>query len=263
LAVGNYQTEFVGIGFSELKSLADSLNLAAKRLSKLDETRKELFANISHDLKTPLTMILAYTELIKDVSGNDKRKREEHLAIIEKETNYLASLINEMELMSSQDHQLKLEQFNFSKEIILMMNSFLGAYRQTKVKFESYVDEDIIVEADKIKLLRVVQNFVSNAVKHSEKGQIVEVSLIRHNNNARLSVKDFGRGISKEQLPLIWERYYRVSSTFHRNTQGSGLGLSIAKAILEQHKLNYGVESEEGKGSNFYFEITIINGNNS
>jgi two-component system, OmpR family, sensor histidine kinase ArlS len=263
LAVGNYQYTFNGLYFNETRNLADSLNLAASRLSKLDLTRKELFANISHDLKTPLTMILAYTELIKDISGNDKKKREEHLAIIEKETNYLSSLINEMELMSNQESQLRLEQFNFSNEITMMMNSFLGAYRQTKVKFESYVDEDIIVEADRIKLLRVVQNFVANAVKHSDKGKLVEVSLIRSNNKARLTVKDFGHGISKDLLPLIWERYYRVSSNFHRNTEGSGLGLSIAKAILEQHHLNYGVESEEGKGSEFYFEINIIDGNNS
>lgn len=264
LALGNYQEQFTSSGYSEVEDLATTLNLTAKRLSEIDKMRKELFANVSHDLKTPLTNIIVYSELLHEVSGENPQQREAHLNIIQDEANYINQLVEDMNLMSKEGkHDLKYTNFNISAALVHLIDLISQNNQNPLVRFESYIEEQIIVSADKTKILQVIRNFINNSMKYSgEKNNVIEINLRKRGGKAELEVIDRGIGISKEQIPYIWDRYYRGSSNFHRREGGSGLGLSIAKSILEQHQLIYGASSEPGKGTRFYFEMEIIDGNN-
>lgn len=259
LAHGNYDTTFVGSGYSEVNELANTLNDAKDKLSKIDELRRDLIANVSHDLKTPLTMIKAYAEMILDISGDKKEKREEHLNVIIKEVNYLDNLIKDMqELSKMQAGYIVLNKYNFdlSSKVLEVMHLFDVMIHEKSFEVELNVQPDVFVYADEVKIGQVIYNFISNAFKNSDDHTKVTINLTANEDFTRFEVVDQGSGIKEEDLPYIWDRYYKIEKKFIRNHQGTGLGLAIVKAILDAHNIAYGVESEYGKGSIFYFEIS-------
>jgi len=264
LAQGNYNTRFSGKGYHEAESLSSALNIATERLSKLDEMRQELFSNVSHDLKTPLTNILLYTELLDNSCESKSENQKEYLEIIQKEVRYLNQLVEDMNDISQKSIDLSIEVFNLSKLMMKLLEIVSLANTDENIRFESYIEEGVIVKGDRIKIEQVIRNFVLNSLKYnSNPSNVIEINLNKKGNKALVEVIDQGDGIAAEEIPLIWDRYYRGISNFHRQKSGSGLGLSIAKSILEQHGLIYGVNSEKGKGARFYFEMEIVNGNNS
>ncbi|MDO5085663.1 MAG: HAMP domain-containing sensor histidine kinase, partial [Erysipelotrichaceae bacterium] len=249
LAHGNYDTTFVGSGYSEVNELANTLNDAKDKLSKIDELRRDLIANVSHDLKTPLTMIKAYAEMILDISGDKKEKREEHLNVIIKEMQ---------ELSKMQAGYIVLNKYNFdlSSKVLEVMHLFDVMIHEKSFEVELNVQPDVFVYADEVKIGQVIYNFISNAFKNSDDHTKVTINLAANEDFTRFEVVDQGSGIKEEDLPYIWDRYYKIEKKFIRNHQGTGLGLAIVKAILDAHNIAYGVESEYGKGSIFYFEIS-------
>ena len=258
LAQGNYDAKFETDSFSEINDLASTLDDATEKLSKVNDLRKDLVANVSHDIKTPLTMIKAYAEMIKDISGEDPIKRNEHLDVIIKETEYLDKLVSDMSQLSKlQSGVIELSRDNFDlkeciNKVVLLLSHVIN---------EKHIDlkldlDDCFVYADEIKISQVIYNFLSNALKYSDDNSTIEIKLRNSEDNARVEVNDNGSGISKEALPYIWDRYYKVDKNFNRTVNSTGLGLAIAKAILEAHEAAYGVESELGKGSSFWFELS-------
>ena len=259
LADGDYDVSFKTDSFSEINELAQTLDDATDKLSKVDELRKDLVANVSHDIKTPLTMIKAYAEMIKDISGEDPEKRNEHLDVIIKETDYLNKLVTDMSQLSKlQSGNIEISKNNFDlKQMVLDVVELLkDMLPEKKVKLSLNLDETIAY-ADEIKIKQVVYNFISNAIKHSKDEGVVKINLINSSEDIiRLEVIDTGDGISEESLPYIWDRYYKVDKNFNRSIESTGLGLAIAKAILEAHKAKYGVTSKINEGSTFYFELS-------
>ena len=258
LADGNYDLDLKTDSFSEINDLAITLDDATKKLSKVNDLRQDIVANVSHDIKTPLTMIKAYAEMIKDISGDDKEKREEHLNVIIKETEYLDKLVNDMsELSKLQSGNIELNKTNFDlKDIVL---DVVGLLKQLSLEKNIKINtnlKSVIVYADEIKLSQVIYNFLSNALKYSDENTTVEINIIDDEDKVRLEVKDEGDGISEEALPYIWDRYYKIDKSFNRNVNQTGLGLAIAKAILEAHNASYGVESTLNEGSIFHFELS-------
>ena len=120
--------------------------------------------------------------------------------------------------------------------------------------------DSVIVYGDSMKIAQVIYNFVSNAIKHPGTGTVIEINVTVNEEKVRLEVKDNGEGIPEEALPYIWDRYYKVnrSENYKRAVKGTGLGLSIVKGVFECHGFNYGVESEEGKGTTFWFECSAV-----
>ena len=260
LAAADYSCRFEGGGFTETRELADSLNNATHQLSKIDELRKDLIANVSHDIKTPLTSIRAYAEMIRDISGNNPQKREDHLNVIISEADYLDHLVVDMrELSKLQSGAYVLNRTNFDlAEVIrevVRLNAVMIEEGALHVRIES--PEALIVYGDKTKITEVIYNFLSNAIKHSPRDTeiIIRAYIESDEETVRVEVEDNGEGIPEEEIPLIWDRYQKSSRSFSRSMSSTGLGLSIVKARLDSHGATYGVISKKEKGALFWFEL--------
>lgn len=262
LAQGNYDVKQIKDGINEVDDLSETLVLAASELSNIDETRKELIANVSHDLKTPLTMIKAYAEMIKDISGSNKSKRNEHLDVIISETDKLNRLVSDMLDLSKLQagvNNIVMAPFDLSKAINDTVEKFNTISNEEGISFEVSCEAELVVNGDENKIDEVIYNYITNAIKHIGKDKKIIVRAYSINKNTvRVEVEDHGPGISNEALPYIWDRYYKNDKLYQRAQSGSGLGLAINKAILEDHNSNYGVETEIDKGSLFYFELEKI-----
>ena len=257
LGQGNYDVEFKKSGYVEIDELSDTLNYATKKLKQTDEVRKELIANVSHDLKTPLTMIKAYSEMIRDLSGENKEKREEHLNVIIEETDRLTRLVSDMMDLSKIESGLTTltkTEFNLS-EVVKKIVSGFNIIQDKNCSIKVDVPNEAYVLADKTKIEQVVYNLVANAINHSGENKDIKIKIVSNSKRYKLLVEDNGPGIKKEDLTNIWNRYYKTADTYKRANSGSGLGLSIVKNILDKHNSNFGVDSIVGKGTTFYFDL--------
>lgn len=260
LAEGCYDVHFDGTGSSETEELAATLNYAAEELSKADKLQKDLIANVSHDLKTPLTMVRSYAEMIRDLSGDNPEKRTKHLNVIIGEADRLNGLVNDLTVLSKMQanvDSVKAEPTDLKRLAEISMDSF--ALHREQDGFSLSVEalgDNFIVEADAGKIRQVFANLIGNAIRYSSDDKYVNVRLTDLGaDGVRCEVIDHGQGISEEDQQSVWDRYYQSSQNHSRNQKGSGLGLSIVKQIFILHKAKYGVESAEGEGSDFWFEI--------
>lgn len=247
----------------ELKELANTLNDTAKELSKTEELRKEFLANVSHDLKTPLTMIEAYAASARDLNYNNKKKRERDLNIIIDEAERLNMLVNDILLLSRMENnktELKLEKINIKEEIKTILERF-AIYKNDGYTFEFNETKDYIIFADRKSMERVIYNLVNNAINYTGDDKKVKINFEVNDNILRINIIDTGNGISEEDKKLVWNKYFRINKRHRRTTVGTGLGLSIVKEILEDHKFNYGIDSKINKGTCFYFECQIVDAN--
>ena len=256
LAAGSYDTDFSGKGYREINELGETLNYAATELAKTDKFQKELISNISHDLKTPLTMIKGYSEVMRDIPGENT---PENIQVIIDETARLSELVNDMlDLSKIQSGTRKPELETFS--ITRMVDDTLIRYEKLmfqgyKVEFE--YDSDVDIRADRGMILQVIYNLVNNAINYVGEDKTVIVKQVIDGSTVRISVTDHGDGISPDELPVIWDRYYKIDKVHRMATIGTGLGLSIVKEILGVHNASYGVESVLGQGSTFWFEMKV------
>lgn len=256
LATGDYNVEFNGNSFTELNELCDTLNFATKQLAATDKIRRDLIANVSHDLKTPLTLIISYAELIRDLSGDNKDKRDKDLNVIIDEANRLTDLVNDMLKVSKIEDpstSLDLAKINLSELVLKVYNHFEVKISQGYT-VDLNIQPDLFVIADTNKIEQVIYNLFSNAVNYAGKDKWVGINLSRNNGNVRFEISDHGAGINAEDIDSIWDRYYRSSDKRKRGS-GTGLGLNIVKTILTRHNAGYGVNSTLGKGSCFFFEM--------
>lgn len=264
LAKGKYDITFEKAGYKEIDDLVDTLNFTTKELAKTDKIKKELIANVSHDLRTPLTMIKAYSEMIRDLSGDNKEKREKHLKVIIDETDRLTTLVNDMMDISKIESGLLVlnkEIFNVCDLVNNIVERFKIANDSKTLNIVIDTPKEIYVKADKSKIQQVLYNLISNAINHSGDSKEIRVKISSNQKKVKVSVIDNGIGIKKEDLNYIWSRYYKAADSFKRPNTGSGLGLSIVKNILDIHGFDYGVESKYLKGATFWFELERVNKN--
>ena len=243
---------------NELNELSKTLELANIELNKTDELRRDLMANVSHDLKTPLTMIKAYAEMSVDLHSNNKEKQEEDMKTIIDETDRLSNLVGDiltLSKMQSSMEELNIEEFDF----IELIDNILNKYKYLE-ELENYhfnfihKNKNILVHADKSKLEQVIYNLINNAINYTGEDNTVTIK-ITNKDNIKVEIIDTGKGIKKEDIPYIWDKYYKNKKKHKRNLIGTGLGLSIVKQILEAHNYKYGINSTIDKGTTFYFYI--------
>lgn len=260
-AEGDYTAKFEDSSYVETKELAKVLDKARKEVSKVSDLRRDLIANVSHDLRTPLTIIKSYAEMIKDISGNNPAKRDEHLQVIIDESDRLSALVSslmELSKLESGNMELEYSVFSINEKLDEVMQRYALLCENDGYDITLEKDEDRVCKADVPKLEQVLYNLINNAVNYCGEGKKISVKQINKDNSVRIEVHDDGAGIPKDQLPLIFDRYYR-NERHKRDKVGTGLGLSIVKEILKLHSFPFGVSSEEGKGSVFWFEI-VLNG---
>jgi signal transduction histidine kinase len=257
LAKGNYQVHFDTIGYREIAELGETLNYATIELSKTENLRRELIANISHDLRTPLTMITGYAEIMRDLPGENI---PENLQIIIDEAKRLETLVDDMldiSKLRAGVKELNIEEYNFTESIRNILKRYVKLIKQDGYTIKFIYDSDVLVKADELKISQVIYNLINNSITHTGKNKSVIVRQSINNGKVRLEVIDTGEGIPEDKFKDIWDRYYKVDIEHKRAKVGTGLGLSIVKTILEMHHATYGVKSDMGQGSIFWFELNI------
>ncbi len=258
LAQGRYRRPAGKGAYTEVDQLDHTLADAAAELSRTEDLRRELVGNISHDLRTPLTMVKAYAEMIRDLSGNDRERREAHLKVIIEESDRLGALVSDVLDLS------RAESDNESPvRVVLDLGEMVGRILE---RFHIYTEKEgtvfafscdgpALVRADPVRMQQVVYNLVGNAVNYAGADRTVRIRVTDAEGRVRFEVSDTGRGIPPEEQDAIWERYYKSGEPHRRSVVGSGIGLSIVKRILEAHGARFGVVSQVGEGSTFWFEL--------
>ena len=260
LAKGAYDGDLIKTSSKEFAELNETLINANEDINKAEIAKKELIGNVSHDLRTPLTMIVGYGEMIRDLP---EENTEENINVIIYEAKRLSTLVDDLIDISKAD-QIKTE---LHKEKI-SLNSFLTeVYRQ----YEKYCEvqdidlkldlkEDITVEIDAKRIKQVLYNFINNALNYNNKEnkEIIIGTDVNPDGSYRVYVFDNGEGIDEKDIANVWDRYYKVDKEHKRTHIGSGIGLSLARSLLEAHGMNYGVESVKGEFTKFYFDVAAV-----
>ena len=257
LAKQNYNVAFNSNGYLEAKELSDTLNVTRKELQNVENLRQELIANISHDLRTPLTMITGYAEVMRDLPGENT---PENVQVIIDESNRLTNLVNDMlDLSKLQAGAIQDErrEFSLTDSIGDIFQRYAKLIEQDGYDIKFIADKKAYVYADQIKIGQVVYNFINNAINHCGEDKAVIVTQKTTEKRVRVEVTDHGEGIDSEKLQYIWDRYYKVDKTHKRGVIGTGLGLSIVKNILDLHGARYGVKGKPNNGSTFWFELDV------
>lgn len=257
LPQGEYTVDPKTNRYKEAADLNNTLVQAANDIQKADKAKRDLISNVSHDLRTPLTMIGGYGEMMIDLP---EEKTDENIQVIVDETKRLNALVNDLLDMSRlQDGRIVLhkEVFDISALLKTQLQKYDVYRMQEGYTIESELLDTIYVNADKIRIEQVINNFLNNAVNYGGEAKHIIVREIKKENTVRIEVQDFGEGIDPEDLDNIWDRYYKVDKEHVRVANGSGIGLNIVKQLLELHGVPYGVKSSKGKGSTFYFEMPI------
>ena len=259
LSKGNYDANFdIDTDILEIDELSKTLSKTNKELQKTDELRKDLMSNVSHDLKTPLTMIKAYSEMVRDLTYNNKEKREKNLNTIIEEADRLNNLVNDilsLSVIESKMLVLENEEIDLTSLVKEILNRYEIYTEKDNYKFIFDYDSPVIIDADKAKMEQVLYNLINNAINFIGEDKEVIINFVNEKNSVKVEITDHGIGMDKDELEFIWDKYYRSKKNHKRAAAGTGLGLSIVKRILELHKYKYGVISEKNKGTTFYFIV--------
>ncbi len=259
MAKGNFNVSFKSNSkIKEIIELSETLEQARIELSKTDELRRDLLANVGHDLKTPLTMIKAYAEMTKDLENQSQEKKKENLNIIIEETDRLTVLVNdvlELSKIQSNTNELHIEKFDLNDLINKIIKRYDILVEDEGYNFIYDSAEELIINADRKRIEQVIYNLMNNAVNYTGEDKKVIIKVIKSKKTYRVEIIDTGKGIKEDEIKYIWDKYYHNDKNHKRNTRGTGLGLSIVKNILEEHGYKYGVESVLGQGTTFYFII--------
>ncbi len=262
LAEGRYDTVFRGDSYREIAELSDTLNYAAGELAKVDSLRRELIANTSHDLRTPLTMIAGYAEVMRDLPGENT---PENAQVIMDEAERLTSLVNDMldiSKLESGNQPVTLETFDLTATLREGLERYNQLRTREGYRIDFFADREVTVTTDRSKLLQAFYNLVNNAITYTGDDKLVTVSQEVYVDESgtpwvRIAVTDSGDGIPEDKLTLIWDRYYKIDAAHKRAAQGTGLGLSIVRKIMSLLGGRCGVTSTVGAGSTFWIELKI------
>ena len=255
MALGNYAVQVDSSRRDELGDLAQDFNHMASEVQHAAQMQRDLLANVSHDLRTPLTLIKGYAETVRDLTGDDKAHRDEQMNIIVDETDRLTALVSSvMELSKVTSGADRCERVNFDMgqlcDEVSERYDAVCAQNGWQLKLE-LPEEELPVYADPNMMQRALHNLLGNAMHHIGGDGIFLLRASKVPEGVRVEIEDHGPGICAEDLPYIFDRYYRSRSDAGK--QGTGLGLSITKAIFQQHGFRFGVQSTLGKGTIFWF----------
>ena len=262
--VVSYSEDEIGELCNDFEKMRIRLKNLIEAQLKYEEDIKELISNISHDLKTPLTAIKGYAEGLNDGVADTKEKQEKYLKTISSKANDMSVLVDELSYYAKIDsdtvpYSFKgvslQEYFNDCIEDLKLDTEI----KNTEIILNNYVDSSVYIVADGEQLKRVIHNIVGNSVKYLDKEKgLIQIRIRDIGEYVQLEIEDNGSGIGKDELPFIFERFYRADASRNSKKGGSGLGLAIAKKVIEDHSGQIWAESETGKGTTIIFTLKKI-----
>ncbi len=258
-AAGDFNTRVVVTGNDEVTELATAFNNMASSLSNLEETRRTFLANVSHDLRTPMTSISGFIDGILD--GTIPSEQQSHyLGIVSTEIKRLSRLVNsllDITRIEAGERKFNMTRFDICEMARQIIISFEKRIEEAKLSVEFNCDSDnIYVIADRDAVYQILYNLCDNGVKFSREGGRYRVSIRQHGKKVHVSVYNEGVGIAPAELPLVFERFYKTDKSRGLDKTGVGLGLYIAKTIIDAHGGEIDVKSEFGKYCEFHFTLT-------
>ncbi|MFQ6028085.1 MAG: sensor histidine kinase [Dehalococcoidia bacterium] len=269
ISEGNLNTKVPVHSADEIGRLSDAFNLMTERLEssflrerELEQARKELIGSVSHDLRTPLASIRAMVESINDGVATDPETKQRYLKNIESEVESLSQLIDDLFELSQIDAgvlELHLENASVTDLISDTLESMSAQAAARRLSLEGSVEGEVLpVLMDPRRVQRVLYNLVQNAIRHTPADGAIHISARDSGNEVMVEVRDTGEGIPEEELPRLFERFYRPDQSRSRDLGGSGLGLSIAQGIVQAHGGRLWVKSIVGQGSTFGFALPKV-----
>jgi len=270
IARGNYDVKVdndvyneIGILIYDFNKMAETLKKSEEMKIEYEENRKALIANISHDLKTPITSINGYIEALVDGVVTSPDKVNNYLNIIHNNTTYINNLIDDLFLFSKLDMQkldFNFETVKFKAFMSDLMEEFDFVLKEKDIefKFEDRLSEELEINIDGKRIYQVIRNVIGNAIKYGrQKDSIIKVELSNNNEWIKMEIKDNGPGIPEDKLSNIFNRFYRIDTERTKDFMSTGLGLAIAKEMVEAHGGKIYASSIMGKGSTFSIELPI------
>ena len=243
VARGNYQQNINSKGDDELTELIRSFNLMSKKLNKLEKIRKESTSDLAHELRTPLTTIKGYLEAIED--GKIKANQE-NISEMQEETERVTTLIeklNEFADAQNKIFNLKEEKINLTPIIKKITNQHQKALKEKNIELSLTLNNELNVKGDQDSIFQIFNNIIENAIKYNVENGKIKINSLVTKNEIDVFIKDSGIGISSEDLPYIFERFYRADKSRNSTNQGTGIGLAVAKELMEAHQGQISVES--------------------
>lgn len=245
----------------ELSEIVTAFNYMASELQKLDEQRKIMIADIAHELRTPMTNLKGY---IEGWSDGIIKPDNETLKILDYQVNTLSKIIDDLSTLSLAESgmlSLNISEFELNNKISEIINNFKLRSQSQNININNNITPDITINYDPQRFTQIVTNILNNSILATDDGGIISFSTSTNNNNLLLKISDNGTGIPKDELPYIFDRFYRTDKSRNRQSGGSGLGLSIVKYLIESHNGTIKINSELSKGTEVLIFIKKFNTN--
>ena len=253
----NKMSEELEKTISELKSLNNQLQKDIENKIRIDQQRQEFLNNVSHELKTPIALVQGYAEGLKENISDDPESREFYCDVIMDEAAKMNKLVKNLLTLNHLEEgrdEVKMERFDIVSLIkgVLQSMDIMIQQKEAKVSFEA--EEPVYVWADEFRIEEVVTNYTSNALNHLDGDREIEICVCPDGDRVRITVFNTGNPIPEADIPNVWKKFYKVDKARTREYGGSGIGLSIVKAIMESHNQEYGVRNYDN-GVEFWFTL--------
>lgn len=261
ISQGNYSHQLNVERQDEIGDLTEAFNEMSKSLAKQEERKKEFTANVVHELRTPLTYVRGYVEALKNKLYNSPEEAEHYLSTIEKETDRISKLINDLEDLNHLQENLysiQLQPIVLSQLLFDTLELFKIHQTEKQLSFETHVDEDIIIMGDPDRMHQVFYNTIDNACKYATENSTITILLRKDGSHAEFFINNVGTTINKEDLKRIGERFFRTDKARNRATGGTGLGLSIVKEIVRLHDGTFSITSDEKDGTSVTIQLPLL-----
>ena len=245
--------------YEELTPLLQSIDKQNKEKDAVANMRKEFSANVSHELKTPIALIQGYAEGLKEGVNDDPESRDFYCDVIMDEAGKMNRMVKNLMTLNQLEFgndKVEFERFNLTELIGGVLQSMDILSQQKDVKLIFREENPVYVWGDEFKIEQVVRNYVSNAYNHVNEEKIIEVKILQEDGLAKVTVFNTGKPIPEEDVPRIWDKFYKVDKAHTREYGGNGIGLSIVKAIMESMHQQYGVKNYDN-GVEFWFTLDV------
>lgn len=255
ISSGDFSLDIEIMGDDEFSSMAESLNNMKKEISKImekeresEKNKNELITSVAHDLRTPLTSILGYLELLNSERFFDEETKKNYINIAYKKAKRLQKLTEDLFGFTKLNYgklAMNTKQFDLVKLLSQIMDEFYPSFEKNKLSFELRTNvQNIMMYGDINLIVRLFDNLINNAIKYGSDGKRIDVKIEADIEKAKVMIINYGKPIPNKELPLLFNKFYRVESSRSENTGGTGLGLAIAKNIVDIHKAEIEVESD-------------------